>query len=196
MSARSRRMLLATSVLDPRARHYGRHHGTDGKFDWPTNSIDQSHQRGQPGSASRSEAAANVDASDFTVSGTTATVTAVSQVNSSTYDVTISGGNLAGLNGTVTLGFAVGQNVIDTAGNSLANTTPTGTNNNSYVLDNTAPSVSWSYSTSAKAITVTTDATNIANVTAADNTHPGDLTAAAVHVSGGILDDLVVAKQH
>ena len=86
-----------------------------------------------------SEAAANVDAGDFTVGGTTATVTGVSQINSSTYDVTISGGNLAGLNGTVTLGFAGGQNIIDTAGNSLTNTTPTGTNNNFYTLDNTGP---------------------------------------------------------
>ena len=63
-----------------------------------------------------SEAVANVDATDFTVSGTTATVTGVSQVDSSAYDVTISGGNLAGLTGTVTLGFAGGQNIADRLG--------------------------------------------------------------------------------
>src|SRR5947208_8814076 len=48
-----------------------------------------------------------------------ATVSGVSPVDSSTYDVTISGGNLASLNGTVTLGFAGGRNIIDTAGNAL-----------------------------------------------------------------------------
>ena len=88
-----------------------------------------------------SEAVANVSSGDFTVSGTTATVTGVSTVNPSTYDVTISGGNLASLNGTITLGFAGGQNIADTAGNALTNTTPTGTNNNSYTLDNLAPTV-------------------------------------------------------
>ncbi|NEX76513.1 type I secretion C-terminal target domain-containing protein, partial [Aeromonas rivipollensis] len=86
------------------------------------------------------EAVANVSTGDFAVSGTTATVTGVSAVNASTYDVTISGGNLASLNGTVTLGFVGGQNITDIAGNALTATTPTGANNNSYTLDNTAPS--------------------------------------------------------
>jgi hypothetical protein len=84
------------------------------------------------------EGVSNVDPTDFTISGTTATVTGVTAVNSSTYDVTISGGNLANLNGTITLGFAGGQNIADIAGNALTNTTPTGTNNNNYVMDNTA----------------------------------------------------------
>ena len=39
------------------------------------------------------------------------------------------------------MGFAVGQNIIDTAGNALTNTTPTGTNHNSFTIDNTAPTV-------------------------------------------------------
>ncbi|MCH7373184.1 Ig-like domain-containing protein [Aeromonas sp. MR16] len=84
------------------------------------------------------EAVANVSTGDFTVNGTTATVTGVSAINANTYDVTISGGNLASLNGTVTLGFAGGQNITDIAGNALTATTPTGANNNSYTLDNTA----------------------------------------------------------
>jgi hypothetical protein len=95
-----------------------------------------------------SEAVVNVDAADFTVSGTTATITSVSAVNSSTYDVTISGGDLASLNGTVTMGFSGGQNIADTASNALTNTAPTGTNNNSYVVDNQSPTVtSVSYGT-------------------------------------------------
>ena len=90
-----------------------------------------------------SEAVSNVDAADFAVSGTTATVTAVAAVSGVTgaYDVSASGGNLAALNATVTLAIAASHNIEDGASNSLTNTTPTGTNNNSYVVDNTAPSV-------------------------------------------------------
>ena len=90
-----------------------------------------------------SEAVSNVDAADFVVSGTTATVTAVAAVSGVTgaYDVTASGGNLAGVSATVTLTISSSHNIADAATNALTNTAPTGTNNNSYVLDNTAPSV-------------------------------------------------------
>ena len=87
-----------------------------------------------------SENVKNVDAMDFAITGTTATVTNVTVATTSTvYDVTASGGNLAGLDGTVTLSFAIGQNIADTSDNALTNTAPTGTNANTYVLDNTAP---------------------------------------------------------
>ena len=65
------------------------------------------------------EAVQNVDAADFQVSGTTATL-AVSPVTGSettTYDVTASSGNLAGLDATVTLSFASGHNIQDMVGN-------------------------------------------------------------------------------
>ena len=89
-----------------------------------------------------SEAVSNVNAADFAVSGTTATVTAVAVSGlTGAYDVSASGGNLAALNATVTLAIAASHNIEDGASNSLTNTTPTGTNNNSYVVDNTAPSV-------------------------------------------------------
>ena len=89
-----------------------------------------------------SENVQNVDAADFSVSGTTATVTTVTEVTaSSVYDVTVSGGDLAGLDGTVTLSLAGGQNIADTSDNPLSDTAPTGTNANTYVLDNTAPTV-------------------------------------------------------
>ena len=84
----------------------------------------------------------NVDAADFAIGGTTATVTAVTEVTASTvYDVTASGGNLASLDATVTLSIVSGQNIADTSDNVLSNTAPTGTNDNSYVVDNTAPTV-------------------------------------------------------
>ena len=89
------------------------------------------------------EVVQHVNAADFQVSGTTATITAVSPVTGSettTYDVTATGGNLAGLNGTVTLSFASSHNIEDEAGNSLA-TSPTvsGTNHNTFMVSNTAP---------------------------------------------------------
>ena len=84
----------------------------------------------------------NVDAADFAIGGTTATVTAVTEVTASTvYDVTASGGNLASLDATVTLSIVSGQNIADTSDNVFSNTAPTGTNDNSYVVDNTAPTV-------------------------------------------------------
>jgi|GEM_PF-3476483 len=84
----------------------------------------------------------NLSTGDFAVSGTTAMVTGVTSADYMVCDATISGGNLASLNGTVTLGFAAGQNITDTAGNAFTNTTPTGTNDNTYTVDNTvsAPS--------------------------------------------------------
>ena len=85
----------------------------------------------------------NVDATDFSVAGTTATL-AVNRVGdepTSQYNVTATGGNLASLDATVTLSFAATQNIQDIAGNALTNTTPTVTNDNTYVVDNTAPTV-------------------------------------------------------
>ena len=83
----------------------------------------------------------DVDAADFAVGGTTATL-AVSEVTATTvYDVTASGGDLAGLDATVTLSFAAGQDIEDLAGNALAATAPTGTNEPDYAVDNAAPAV-------------------------------------------------------
>lgn len=79
----------------------------------------------------------NVDAADFSVVGTTATLAVSGQ--GSVYYVTPSGGDLASLEGTVTLGLASGQNIQDAGGRALVSTTPSGVNDNSYVLDNTGP---------------------------------------------------------
>ncbi len=80
-----------------------------------------------------------VTAGSFTVTGTTATAS-VATVTGSVYDVTVAGGDLANLNGTVTLGFAATQAITDTAGNALVNTAPLGTNNNTFsVINDQAP---------------------------------------------------------
>ena len=93
-----------------------------------------------------SESVASVDLADFAVSGTTATlaftvVTGATPANSQ-YDVTASGGNLATLDGTVTLSFAAVQDIMDTGDNALESTTPTERNDNTYEVDNTAPTLS------------------------------------------------------
>ena len=85
-----------------------------------------------------SEAVANIDAADFEAGGTTAGVSAVALVSAGVYDVTISGGDLAGLDATVSLGFSVGQNIADIAGNALSVVAPSGVNE-TYSVANTAP---------------------------------------------------------
>ena len=83
-----------------------------------------------------------IDAADFSVSGTTATISSVSAVSGSSYDITLSGGDLASLNGDVTLSFDAEQDIVDSAGNALLSTAPTSTNQPLYKLDNLAPTVS------------------------------------------------------
>lgn len=84
------------------------------------------------------EAVENIDAGDFTVTGTTATVEAVVDAGGNGVDVTVSGGDLSDLNGTATLGFAAGQDISDLAGNTLAGTTPTGTDESAWSVINDA----------------------------------------------------------
>ena len=56
-------------------------------------------------------------ADDFVINGTTAT--GVLGGSGSAYTLTVSGGDLAGLNGTVGLDLAGGQDITDAAGNAL-----------------------------------------------------------------------------
>ncbi len=89
--------------------------------------------------ATFSEDVQNVDLTDFTVTGPIGASIAVSQVTNSTYDVQISGGDLATLNGTVGLNVAGGVSIVDVAGNSLASVEPA--TDETYTLDNTAPTL-------------------------------------------------------
>ena len=103
-----------------------------------------------------SEAVAHLDTSDFTVSGTTATVSQLTSVGGNAYDITISGGNLASLDATVTLDFAAAQNITDSAGNALTVTAASATSQRIYLVDNTAPALNAAGSSPAD------NATNIA----------------------------------
>ena len=80
----------------------------------------------------------NVDDSDFDVDGSTASVSNVAMVSGSdsTYDVTVSGGNLASLNGAVEINLNSGQNIEDLNGNDLPNSEPA--TDEKYLLDNIA----------------------------------------------------------
>ncbi|NLS12186.1 DUF4347 domain-containing protein [Vibrio sp. SM6] len=86
-----------------------------------------------------SESLNNIDGGDFSVSGTTASVSSVSASSGSSVDVTVSGGDLADYNGAVALSIAGANNVADGSGNGLSSTSPTGAAE-TYTLDNAAPS--------------------------------------------------------
>ena len=133
-----------------------------------------------------SEAVSNVDTADFAVSGTTATpsVSAVSGVTGA-YDVTASGGDLAGVTATVTLSIATGHNIQDAASNALTNTTPTGANDNSYVVDNTAPTVTITGvpGTSSAAFTATFTFTEAVTGFVVDEITLGNATASSFMVT-------------
>ncbi|MGD1932183.1 MAG: beta strand repeat-containing protein [Leptolyngbyaceae cyanobacterium] len=91
--------------------------------------------------ATFSEAITGVDQNDFVVTGTTATVNNVSG-SGTTYDITVSGGDLADLNGIVGLDLVTAPTIIDGVGNLLL---PAGepATDQAYILSNvnTAPTL-------------------------------------------------------
>ena len=86
-----------------------------------------------------SEDVLGVDTADLTVDGSTAGLSNFTTISPTTYEVTLSGGNLAGLTGDVGLNIAASVAITDLAGNPLPSTEP-GTDQ-TYTLDNTAPAV-------------------------------------------------------
>lgn len=101
------------------------------------------------------EAVTGVDTADFAVNGsTTATVTNVSVISGTVYDVTVSGGDLAGFSGTVGLNYAASISIADVAGNAVATTEPA--TDQTYTLDNLAPTVSMT--------STATDPTNVSPI--------------------------------
>lgn len=86
-----------------------------------------------------SEAMANVDVSDFVVTGTTATPTLLTAVSADVYDITVAGGNLPNLNGTVGLDLSQTQDIEDATGNPLPTVEPSV--DHTYRVDNLGPTV-------------------------------------------------------
>lgn len=78
----------------------------------------------------------NVTTGDFVVTGTTGTISAVSAAaGANVYDITVSGGDLAEVNGTIGLNLAGGQNIKDPAGNALPSGEPS-TADETYIVNN------------------------------------------------------------
>ena len=89
-----------------------------------------------------SEAVQNVSTNDFLVNGSTATVTSVSLVSgtSTQYRLVVSGGNLANLDGAISLGLSTTQDITNNSNVALSTTLPSNAAN--YMIDNTSPRVS------------------------------------------------------
>jgi Flp pilus assembly pilin Flp len=86
--------------------------------------------------ASFSEPVTHVDAADFAANGTSAGVSSVASApGGAAWDVTVSGGDLAALTGTVGLDLAGAQNITDLAGNALPAGEPA--TDETYTLDQT-----------------------------------------------------------
>ncbi len=89
-----------------------------------------------------SEAVRNLSGGDFTISGTDAAITVTPEGSGTrAWNVVVSGGNLASLNGTIKLSFAGTRDIEDMAGNALAAIAPTGAVENTFVIDNFAPAL-------------------------------------------------------
>ncbi|KAF3978794.1 MAG: hypothetical protein HFP77_00070, partial [Methylococcales symbiont of Iophon sp. n. MRB-2018] len=139
-----------------------------------------------------SETVTGVNTGDFTLTGaTTATPTVTG--SGAVYLVTFTGGDIADLNGTVTLGLAASTGIIDSANNALdASATPT-TNEVSYTLDNIAPTItSIARTTPATVITnadsltwTVTFSDTVTGVDAADFTLTGATTATPTVTGSG-----------
>tara|TARA_R110000868_G_scaffold102358_1_gene281879 strand:- start:19941 stop:26531 length:6591 start_codon:yes stop_codon:yes gene_type:complete len=139
-----------------------------------------------------SENVTNVTADDFTVTGgTTATVTNVTG-SGSVYELTVSGGDLAGIaDTTVDIGFAGGQDIEDNFGNALTNTTP---GSSSPVFVNNTPPVG-TFSTAAASPVTTTFTVNLAftpQVGFADNVV--GLTQSDITISNGTIDSFTLTN--
>jgi hypothetical protein len=82
----------------------------------------------------------NVDAADFMVAGgSTALITDVISVNSTTYEIMVAGGDLAAYEGSVGLDLDPGQDITNSAGDLLPGIEPAF--DDVYVMDNTTPLV-------------------------------------------------------
>ena len=77
----------------------------------------------------------NVDAADFVVSGTTATLS-LAVISTIEFEISVQGGDLDDLNDTVTLSLVTSNDIEDATGNALIDTTPVGANDNFFIVQN------------------------------------------------------------
>lgn len=135
------------------------------------------------------EAVNGVMPTSFSVTGTTATVV-TAEITDTTYDVTVTGGDLPTLDGTVGLNLAATSGITDLAGNALPGGEPA--TDETYTVDNTAPAVNIQAPsatlTSSTAITYVVQYTNADSISlSADDialTSTGDAAAGTITVTG------------
>ncbi len=135
------------------------------------------------------EAVSGVMPTSFSVSGTTATVV-TAKITDTTYDVTVTGGDLSALDGTVGLNLAATSGITDLAGNALPATEPA--TDETYTVDNTAPAVNIQAPsatlTSNTAITYVVQYTNADSISLSTEdialTSTGDAAAGTITVTG------------
>lgn len=135
------------------------------------------------------EAVNGVMPTSFSVSGTTATVV-TAKITDTTYDVTVTGGDLSALDGTVGLNLAATSGITDLAGNALPATEPA--TDETYTVDNTAPAVNIQAPsatlTSNTAITYVVQYTNADSISLSTDdialTSTGDAAAGTITVTG------------
>ncbi len=135
-----------------------------------------------------SEDVQNVDASDFKLTGSSASL-AVSQVSANVYDISASGGDLADLNASITLSVETtsnGQNIQDLSANALGNVSDSG----AYQISNDVAAPSMVISAAQGASGFSSDDTYLAlTFTASEEVgaSPNDFVVADVNVSNGSL---------
>ena len=76
---------------------------------------------------------------DFSLDGTTASVRSAVNTTGNSWDITTYGGDLGELRGTVWLSFAATQDIADLNGNPLSDLTPSGSNDNYFVVSHDRP---------------------------------------------------------
>lgn len=87
-----------------------------------------------------SEAVENVNADDFVVNGVATPTVVLNQVSGNIYELTISGGDIGNLNGVVGVDISPSISILDLSGNPVP-ATPEPATDETYTVDNTAPSV-------------------------------------------------------
>lgn len=136
-----------------------------------------------------SESVVNVSSGDFTVSNTTARVSSVSRVSGGTtsYEVTVSGGDLADLDAVISLGLSSQQDITNNSGTALSSTLPS--NVATYTIDNTSPTVA-SVAPKRHAISPFSVSISFSEALRATSfTLEGDATAANATVSAPVRSD-------
>lgn len=140
-----------------------------------------------------SEAVQNLDAADFDVLGLSGETVTVADAGGNAWTVSVSGGGLAALDGSVTLALAAGQDIVNGDAQPLLDLNPSGIDGRSYLLDNTAPAAPGLPTLATDSGSVTTDGrTNVTTPTFTGSAEAG-ATVTLYDDNGAVLGTGVAA---